>query len=479
MESCRRIPWGQHQVKVSLPARRVVQDGIRYPKRQGRKDEEVRVIGHDQIEYASQSDPGIRRAQNEDCQAVSLAGDPEQWQRQGHIFLVADGMGGHAVGELASELAANLIPHTYHKYAGEGPAPALRKAFLEANASIHARGQQNQDFKGMGTTGTALVLHPDHAWVAHVGDSRAYRIRQERIEQLTFDHSWVWELAKRQKVDPESLKGIGANYINRSLGPDPLVEVDIEGPHPVQPGDIFVLCSDGLSNQLSDLELGAIAHAFSPAEACKVLIHLANLRGGPDNITVVVARVPETHVASNSTPLPSSPATGLTSRTSSIPWPLVGLFLGVALATTAAVLSGGEGSIWSIVTFVLAALSVLAGLTGLARKYLRERGEPTSTFDLRPLQVYRQTPCPIEKSLVERVAHAEESLRDWAHARNADVDWMSNQQHRDLARAAYAQSDYVTAFREYCRAASPFGDLTAKNRIKDEGFYSLWEKTTV
>src|SRR5262249_1605452 len=154
----------------------------------------------------------------------------------------------------------------------EGPAAALRKAFLEANASIHARGQQNLDFKGMGTTTTALVLQPAGAWVGHVGDSRAYRVRHGHIEQLTFDHSWVWELAKRQRVSRESLKGIAANYINRSLGPDPLVQVDIEGPHPLQPGDSYVLCSDGLSNQLTDQEIGAITSVLPPAEACRLLM---------------------------------------------------------------------------------------------------------------------------------------------------------------------------------------------------------------
>ena len=90
-------------------------------------------------------------------------------------------MGAHAVGEKASELAASIIPHAYSKHAQQGPVPALRKAFIEANASIHARGQQNLDFKGMGTTSTALVLQPDVAWVGHVGDSRAYRVRNGQI----------------------------------------------------------------------------------------------------------------------------------------------------------------------------------------------------------------------------------------------------------------------------------------------------------
>src|SRR5438105_7937303 len=200
-------------------------------------------------------------------------------------------MGAHAVGGLASDMAANIIPHTYHKYTDGGPAAALEKAFTEANASIHARGQQNRDFQGMGTTGTMLVLRPEGAWVGHVGDSRVYRLRDGTIEQLSFDHSLLLELAKRLKVRPETLTGVPTNVIVRSLGPDPEVHPDVEGPHPLRDGDTFLLCSDGLSGQVSDHELGAIAGTLAPEEACRFLIDLANLRGGPDNITVLIVRV--------------------------------------------------------------------------------------------------------------------------------------------------------------------------------------------
>src|SRR6266404_1769252 len=110
-----------------------------------------------------------------------------------------------------------------------------------------------------GTTATALLLRPEGAWIGHVGDSRAYRIRDGRIEQLSFDHSLVWEMARRHGVDPDSLPGIRKNVIVRSLGPEALVEVDIEGPHPVQAGDHYLLCSDGLSGQVFDAEIGALA----------------------------------------------------------------------------------------------------------------------------------------------------------------------------------------------------------------------------
>jgi protein phosphatase len=433
------------------------------------------VTGYDQIEYASVTDTGIRRPQNEDSHAVLLAVDGDQWQRQGHIFLVADGMGGHAVGELASELAAGIIPHTYHKYAAEGPAAALRKAFLEANASIHARGQQNLDFKGMGTTTTALVLQPAGAWVGHVGDSRAYRVRNGQIEQLTFDHSWVWELAKRQRVSPESLKGIAANYINRSLGPDPLVQVDIEGPHPLHAGDSYVLCSDGLSNQLTDQEIGAITTVLPPAEACRLLMQLANLRGGPDNVTVVVAHVRGEEMPGAAAAVPARSLPGL----ERIPWPSVALLLGVVLAAFAVslgVLKPQDTTVTRWV-FVFAVLTILAGLAGLARRYVREKRQPLLPTESRPLQVYRHMACRIERPLVDRMAAAETNLARWARTNNWPVDWEANQKHREQAEAAVKHGDMAVAFREYCRAVRPLTEVALRDRFKEEGFQSFWERT--
>ena len=432
------------------------------------------MTGYDDIEYASVTDTGIRRAQNEDCHAALLAVDAEQWRTQGHIFLVADGMGGHAVGELASELAAGIIPHTYYKYAAEGPAPALRKAFLEANASIHSRGQQNLDFKGMGTTSTALLLRPSGAWIGHVGDSRAYRVRDGVIEQLTFDHSWVWELARRQRVSPETLKGIGSNYINRSLGPDPLVQIDIEGPHPLCPGDTFVLCSDGLSNQVTDQEIGAIVTVLPPAEACRLLMQLANLRGGPDNITVLVARL---RGAASAGDTPAPVTGGAPSWVPPIPWPFAALFGAGALAVLAAVLSFNQVPTLSVVTFALAAAALVAGLAGLGLNVFRERHQPPAGPEQRPVQVYRQSSCRVDKPLVERMAAAEAALSRWAREHHWEVDWEANQKDRELAEGFQRQGDLTAAFREYCRAVRPFTEVLLRERFRDEQFQPVWERT--
>ena len=142
---------------------------------------------------AALSDVGLRRTNNQDNMGVMMASNADLWQRRGHLFLVADGMGAHAAGEYASKLAVDHVPHTYHKEPDASAATAIRKAIEEANHIIPARGQANPDFQGMGTTCSALIMLPEGAMVAHVGDSRVYRLRSNRLEQLTFDHSLVWE----------------------------------------------------------------------------------------------------------------------------------------------------------------------------------------------------------------------------------------------------------------------------------------------
>jgi len=261
------------------------------------------VNWEDHVDHAGASDIGIRRTNNQDAFAILLAPSEDVWRKRGHLFLVADGMGAHAVGELASKLAVDMITHNYYKLAGLPATEALRRAFADANTSIHHRGQANRDFQGMGTTSTAMALLPEGVLVAHVGDSRAYRIRQDRIDQLSFDHSLAWELMRRRRLTPDQVRlMVPSNVITRSLGPEGQVEVDVEGPFPVEPGDIYVLCSDGLSGQVSDDEIGVLAVLLPADEACNSLIDLANLRGGPDNITALVIRSPRTSGGGSSQP---------------------------------------------------------------------------------------------------------------------------------------------------------------------------------
>jgi protein phosphatase len=431
------------------------------------------VIRFDQIEHASLTDVGVRRSHNQDSHAVQLARDDEQWRQRGHLFLVADGMGAHAVGEKASEQAAGLVPHTYLKHAEQGPAPALRKAFVEANASIHACGQANREFTGMGTTSTALLLRPEGAWVAHVGDSRAYRLRNGVIDQLSYDHSLVWEYARIKQIDPDEVEDIPANVIHRCLGPEPLVQVDVEGPHPVQPGDTFVLCSDGLSGQVTDHEIGAVVGVLPPAEACRLLVDLANLRGGPDNITVLIVRVgagPEANgIASAEPPAPRR-------RGPHLPWWVWLLALGSLLALGATVLEhyklpGG------IAFFVLASLAILAGLGGLVAHYYQEKSRAAQEEDAPPPRIHRRTVCRIDEALVDRLARALRAIRQRADEKQWEPDWSAYEEHSRAGDGLLAKGDLPGAFREFCRALLPLTHALNRQRGKEESFQPVWDKT--
>jgi protein phosphatase len=428
------------------------------------------VIGFDKIDYASLTDVGVRRSQNQDAHATLLATDQEKWRERGHVFLVADGMGAHAVGELASELAVHIIPHTYHKHAHQGAVPALRKAFIEANASIYAKGQLNPEFEDMGTTTTALVLRPEGAWIGHVGDSRAYRIRDSQIEQLSFDHSLVWETARRYHVDPDGLQGIPSNVIVRSLGPAPLVQVDVEGPHPVAEGDIFLLCSDGLSGQLSDAEIGAVASVLPPAEACRVLVDLANLRGGPDNITVLIVRVGQ---AAPEQPAEAPERPPWYRR---LPWHLSVLIFGVLLVGDAATLTYCGYSSLGILAFLLAAGALLAGFIGLALSYREEKRRQEAEPPSRPLQVYRHASTHIDPHLVNKLAKAAATLKQRSEERQWEVDLATFQQHHELAESYLRQDSLPEAFREYCRALRPLTEALQRQRHKDELLQPVWER---
>lgn len=436
------------------------------------------VAGHTNIEFAGLTDVGIRRSHNQDSYAILPATDREQWHGRGYIFLVADGMGAHAVGELASKLAADSIPHLYSKYAQEGAPAALRRSFIEANSTIHNRGQANRDFEGMGTTSSALVLRPEGGWIGHVGDSRIYRLRGHTLEQLSFDHSLVWEMARRQKCNPDELRGIPSNVIIRSLGPEPLVQVDVEGPHTVLPGDIFILCSDGLSGPVSDKEIGAVAGVLPPAEACQLLIDLANLHGGPDNITAIVVRVSAVGADSKSDAARSWSDIGFARGKpwyERLPWPILSLLTGTALAVAAILLTvyrlpGG------MFAYICAALSMLVGLAGLVYQFKQEKTQERTPVTMRPPKVYRAVDCTIELALLEKLIKAQATLEERIREHGWHLDWEVYRRHQQQVKEWLGKEELVDAFRESCRAMRMLTETIQRQRNKEESFQPLWEK---
>jgi len=254
------------------------------------------------VQYASLTDVGMRRSANQDDLAVRLCKEYSEWVTMGHLFVVADGMGGHSVGDLASRITVETLPLAFVKSDAEAPSRRLAGAVDAANRAIADKARENPEFSDMGTTCSALSLSAEGAWIAHVGDSRVYRLRDGVIEQLTFDHSLQWEMIRQGRATAENSELLHPrNVITRCLGPNKNVEIDVEGPFDVRAGDRFLLCSDGLTGHVTDSEMGTVVNLLPAAEASRLLIDLANCRGGADNTTVVIAVVKEYPAVANPT----------------------------------------------------------------------------------------------------------------------------------------------------------------------------------
>lgn len=436
------------------------------------------MLGFEPVRFAALTDVGVKRSHNQDACTAQPAVDAAGFAAHGHVFVVADGMGGHAVGEKASAKAVRDIPFLYSKHAREGIIPAIRRAFQETNAGIYAIGQQNPEFRGLGTTSTALILRPEGAWIGHVGDSRAYRIRKGQAEQLTFDHSWVWEIAKRQGVDPDDLGDFKKNVIIRSLGPDPEVEVDIEGPHPVEPGDAFLLCSDGLTGVVTPQEVGAVVTALPPDDAARFLVHLANLRGGPDNITVLIVQVPDgnSHGERSKSRGPGVLSKLLAWWNRKVPWPFSLIGIGCAVAGLSLAMQVNEipGAAFC---FSLSAILIIAGLVGLFLHSRKEEppGIEVSQDDIpRELKVYKKHGCEVNAELTERFAETEGKLLEGMRGQGVPADYETHAKLADAAATAAAQPDVNAAFCARCRSLSFLSEAFHKARHKQESFRPNW-----
>jgi serine/threonine protein phosphatase PrpC len=249
-----------------------------------------------QLFAEGRTDIGLVRQNNEDNYYLDISSG---------LLVVADGMGGHASGEVASKMATDVI-RDYFKNISEGRAPVVGKyredcsemtnrigsAVRLANMAVFEAAKSNLKLQGMGTTIAAVLVNENKLSIAHVGDSRVYLLRAGDIEQLTDDHSIVYEQVRRELITREQAnKSEMKNILTRAVGIAPEVEVDFNE-LTLADGDALILCSDGLSSMVSDDDiLSAVVLTDNPAETCGKLIDMANKNGGRDNITVITAYI--------------------------------------------------------------------------------------------------------------------------------------------------------------------------------------------
>jgi len=393
------------------------------------------------VDYAVISDLGMRRANNQDAATVQLAENRTAWEKYGHLFMVADGMGAHAAGELASKMAVDRVPHHYRKLPLPSAVEAIQQAVIEANSEIFRRGQANAEFRNMGTTSSVLLLLPEGAVVAHVGDSRIYRVRGDFIEQLTFDHSLVWEMRAAGDVSEESTRSglIPKNVITRSLGPNPVVQVDLEGPFPIQKGDRFLICSDGLTGLVTDEEIGSMLKSFSAQKAAQLLVDLVNLRGGPDNITIVIAEVigKEVVTTGSVTPQPRQEKNSGKRRISAAL-----IFVTIVCLVAAALFA-------LLTNYPLAIVAALLGMIALVTGIAQSSGIGSDSGEITQYGrgPYRKFNCKPDMAFIERLKGTMHALREASQERRWKLNWSMLDGLYKQGEEAARQGDLIAAIR--------------------------------
>jgi PPM family protein phosphatase len=231
---------------------------------------------------AAASDLGRKRSSNEDAFGYSV---------EHGVYVVCDGMGGAAAGEVASSLAVDELLGRLADGSPASPHSEAETAITAANQSIYSRAQRNQKFSGMGTTMVMLIAEERHVWFLNIGDSRGYRLRNRHLEQITVDHSHVEEQIRMGRMTrAEADRSPFRNIITRALGTQSVVTPDVFELE-AEPGDLFLLCSDGLTRELSDPLLESLLSIDLPLDhLCSRLIGAANNAGGHDNITCLLVR---------------------------------------------------------------------------------------------------------------------------------------------------------------------------------------------
>jgi PPM family protein phosphatase len=232
---------------------------------------------------AAATDRGRKRPSNEDAFGFSI---------ENGVYVVCDGMGGAAAGEIASSIAVEEMLRLFSSRAEEALMPSIaEEAITAANKAVFTRAQRNENLSGMGTTLVGLVVRERNVWVLNIGDSRCYRLRERRLEQLTLDHSLVEEQVRLGRMTAaEALRSPLKNVITRAVGTQSHVTADVLELK-VEAGDLFLLCSDGLTRELPDSTIESILSVESPLqELCTRLVNSAKKAGGHDNITCILVR---------------------------------------------------------------------------------------------------------------------------------------------------------------------------------------------
>jgi len=254
-------------------------------------DEPLRIVPR--VKFVARSEIGHARENNEDKFDFYEPDEEPLLAARGSVYLVCDGMGGHNAGQIASELAAKQFLHAYYHLGGTAQ-EAARHAILQAHHYIAEMASKIPSRYGMGTTLTALILKQNEGILAHVGDSRCYRLREGAFEQLSRDHTLVAHLVEQGILTPEQARyHPQRNVIRQAVGvadPSEPLEPDIET-FALQVGDLYLLCSDGLTDMVDDAEIEAILRNEPPTRAAWRLVDRALANGGRDNITVVLVRI--------------------------------------------------------------------------------------------------------------------------------------------------------------------------------------------
>lgn len=254
-------------------------------------DEPLRIVPR--VKFVARSEIGHARENNEDKFDFYEPDEEPLLAVRGSVYLVCDGMGGHNAGQIASELAAKQFLHAYYHLGGAAQ-EAARHAILQAHHYIAEMASKIPSRYGMGTTLTALILKQDEGILAHVGDSRCYRLRAGVFEQLSRDHTLVARLVDQGIIPPEQARyHPQRNVIRQAVGvadPAEPLEPDIET-FALQAGDLYLLCSDGLTDMVDDAEIEAILRDEPPTRAAWRLVDRALANGGRDNVTVVLVQI--------------------------------------------------------------------------------------------------------------------------------------------------------------------------------------------